>query len=130
MTDENRKRRRAANRWGKAAEWIAAIYLLTKGYRILALRYKTKLGEIDLVARKGDLAVMAEVKARGSVQQAVDAVSAQSMRRIRNASDLWLAKQPMQRGFRSATTLWLFAPGNCRFISKMRFDIATVRLAP
>jgi len=94
VTDENRKRRRAANSWGKAAKWIAAIYLLTKGYRILALRYKTKLGEIDLVARKGDLAVMAEVKARGSVQQAVDAVSAQSMRRIRNASDLWLAKQP------------------------------------
>ncbi len=45
-------RRRKALRRGSAAEYIAAIFLMLKGYRILAMRYKTKLGEIDIIARK------------------------------------------------------------------------------
>ena len=86
-------RRRKALRRGSAAEYIAAIFLILKGYRILALRYKTKLGEIDIVARKGDLAVFVEVKARADEMGAVDAVSYASQKRIRAASDLWLARQ-------------------------------------
>ncbi|MCF3640801.1 YraN family protein, partial [Rhizobium sp. TRM95111] len=46
-------RRRRAFRRGHVAEYVAALYLLCKGYRIVALRYRTKLGEIDLVARRG-----------------------------------------------------------------------------
>lgn len=86
-------RRRKALRRGSAAEYIAAIFLMLKGYRILALRYKTKLGEIDIIARKGDLAVFVEVKARADEMGAVDAVSYASQKRIRAASDLWLARQ-------------------------------------
>ncbi|MBB3388742.1 putative endonuclease [Rhizobium sp. BK275] len=86
-------RRRKALRRGWAAEYIAAIFLMLKGYRILALRYKTKLGEIDIVARKGDLAIFVEVKARADEMGAVDAVSYASQKRIRAASDLWLARQ-------------------------------------
>ena len=47
------KRRRAFRR-GHAAEYLAAAYLLCKGYRILAIRHRTSLGEIDLIARKPD----------------------------------------------------------------------------
>ncbi|MEN9895604.1 MAG: hypothetical protein RIR97_1456 [Pseudomonadota bacterium] len=75
------------------SEILAAFFLMAKGYRILALRYKTPLGEIDIVARKGDLVVFCEVKARKSVNEAVFAVSTTAQKRIRNASDLWLSKQ-------------------------------------
>ena len=83
-----------ANRKGILSEWLVAGFLILKGYRIVAMRYRTKLGEIDLVARKGDLVAMIEVKARNTIEQAVDAVNPTTMRRIQNASDLWLAKQP------------------------------------
>jgi putative endonuclease len=86
-------RRKKALRRGSAAEYIAALFLMLKGYRILALRYRTKLGEIDIIARKGDLAVFVEVKARADEMGAVDAVSYTSQNRIRAASDLWLARQ-------------------------------------
>lgn len=87
-------RRRAAERRGRFSEWLAALSLMLKGYRIVALRHKTRLGEIDIIARKGDLAVFIEVKARQDARAGVDAVSATAHRRIRAASDLWLAVQP------------------------------------
>ncbi|MET0747126.1 MAG: YraN family protein, partial [Rhizobium sp.] len=89
-----RLQRRKAWRRGHVSEYLAALYLACKGYRILAIRHKTPLGEIDIVARKGDLAVFVEVKARRDAQAAVDAVSFTAQRRIRAASDLWLAQQP------------------------------------
>lgn len=85
--------KKKAYRKGFIAEYIAALFLLLKGYRICELRYKTKLGEIDIIAKKGDLAVFVEVKARRTVQGGIDAVSHSSQHRIKNASDLWLAKQ-------------------------------------
>lgn len=92
-TGETRKRQKAWRR-GHIAEYLAAAFLMLKGYRILAIRHRTKLGEIDIVARKGDLAVFVEVKSRHGAQEAIDAVSVSSQRRIRAASDLWLARQP------------------------------------
>lgn len=86
--------RRKALRRGHVSEYIAALYLLLKGYRIVAIRHRTKLGEIDIIARKLDLAVFVEVKARRDEMGAVDAVSFSSQKRIRDASDLWLARQP------------------------------------
>ena len=67
--------RRKALRRGRMSEYVAAIFLMLKGYRILALRHRTRLGEIDIIARKGDLAVFVEVKARHGEAAAVDAVS-------------------------------------------------------
>lgn len=89
----DRKRLKALKR-GALAEHRAALALILKGYRIIAFRYRTKLGEIDIVARKGDLVACVEVKARISLEASVFAVSDSAQRRIRAASDLWLAKQP------------------------------------
>lgn len=89
MTD-----RRRAYRKGHAAEWIAALSLMIKGYRIVARRYRTKLGEIDLIARRGALIAIVEVKARPTLQEAMDAVGITAQRRIDAAADLWLARQP------------------------------------
>jgi putative endonuclease len=84
--------RQRAQRRGHVSEYLAAFYLLLKGYRILAIRYRTRLGEIDLIARKGNLVAFIEVKARASEALAIDAVGFDSQRRIRAASDLWIAK--------------------------------------
>lgn len=86
------KKRKRAHRRGHLAEYLAAFYLVLKGYRILALRYRTPLGEIDIIARKGELVAMVEVKARKAETTAVDAVSFESQRRIRAAADVWLAR--------------------------------------
>lgn len=90
---ERLKRRRAWRR-GHFSEYLAALFLTARGYRIVAIRHRTHLGEIDIIARRGDLAVFVEVKARRQQQQAVDAVSHAAQTRIRAASDLWLARQP------------------------------------
>ncbi|MGK6316063.1 YraN family protein [Neorhizobium sp. DT-125] len=91
--DRQRAQRQRAQRRGHVSEYFAAFYLMAKGYRILAIRYRTRLGEIDLIARKGDLVVFVEVKARIGEREAVDAVGFTAQKRIRSASDLWLAKR-------------------------------------
>jgi putative endonuclease len=90
----NLAKRRKAWRRGHLSEYLAALYLFAKGYRILAIRHRTRLGEIDIIARKGDLAVFVEVKARRGEREAIDAVAPAAQRRIRAASDLWLARRP------------------------------------
>ncbi len=87
------EKRLKAVRRGSLAEYRAAFSLVLKGYRIVAFRYRTKLGEIDIIARKGNLIACIEVKARRSLEDSVFAVSDFAQRRIRAASDLWLAKQ-------------------------------------
>ena len=95
MVDADRRRKRLrAYRKGFTSEWLAAAALLIKGYRIVAWRYRTKLGEIDLIARRGDLVLIVEVKARASLAAAMEAVASQSARRIEGAADMWLSRQP------------------------------------
>ena len=88
----DRKRIRA-ERLGRWSEYRAALALLLKGYRIVALRYKTKVGEVDIIARRGDLVIFVEVKARRDLRAGVDAVGDTAERRIANAADHWLRRQ-------------------------------------
>ncbi|WP_136657833.1 YraN family protein [Nitratireductor sp. XY-223] len=85
--------RRRAYRRGHIAEWLAAVALMAKGYRIVARRFRTRAGEVDLIARKGDLVALVEVKARASEQAAIDAVTGTAARRIAAAGDIWLSRQ-------------------------------------
>jgi putative endonuclease len=85
--------RRKAYRRGHRSEWLAALALMLKGYRIVARRYRTKRGEIDLIARRGDLVIMVEVKARPTLMEAMEAIGRESERRIEGAADLWLTRQ-------------------------------------
>ncbi len=85
--------RRKAERRGHRAEALAALALMLRGYRIVARRYKTPLGEIDLIIRSGDLVALVEVKARRDLQAGFDAVSFAAQRRIIAAGDLWLGRQ-------------------------------------
>lgn len=93
MPETGRDRRFAAYRLGHRGEWLAALALMIKGYRIVARRHRTRLGEIDLIARRGDLVLIVEVKVRPTLAAAMDAIGPASARRIEGAADLWLARQ-------------------------------------
>ena len=76
----------AAFRTGLSAESRAAAFLMAKGYRILAKRFRTPYGEIDLVARKRNLIAFIEVKARASLDDAAYAVTPRQQARIIDAA--------------------------------------------
>jgi len=89
-----RPERQAAFRVGISAESRAAAFLIAKGFRILARRWRSPLGEIDIVARRRRLLVFAEVKARASLDEAAESVSDRQRRRIAAAAEIWLAANP------------------------------------
>jgi putative endonuclease len=106
-----RRERVAAFRLGLSAESRAAVLLIAKGYRIAARRWKTPFGEIDIVARRRRTLVFVEVKARMRVDDAAEAVTERTQRRIIAAAELWLAHHPedVQRDIRF--DVMLVAPG-------------------
>jgi putative endonuclease len=67
-------RRRIAFRFGLSAESRAAAYLVAEGYRILGRRFRTPVGEIDIVARRRGVLIFVEVKARESFDAAAEAI--------------------------------------------------------
>jgi len=79
---------------GLSAESRAAAYLIAKGYRILARRWKSPVGEIDIVARRRQLLVFVEVKARASLDNAAESVLPRQRQRIAAAAEAWLASYP------------------------------------
>jgi putative endonuclease len=87
-------RRRLAERGGRRAEALAGWLLRLKGYRILAERYRTPSGEIDLVASRGNTVVFVEVKRRRDEGAAIAAVTASSRARIARAAALWVSRHP------------------------------------
>ncbi len=89
------KRDRAkAYRKGRRAEQIAALALRLKGFRPIERRYRTPVGEVDLIMRRGGLVLFVEVKARPTRELALDSISRGAQRRIEAAAEWWLARQP------------------------------------
>jgi putative endonuclease len=84
----------AAFRLGLSAESRAAMLLMAKAYRIVARRWKTPFGEVDIVARRRRDLVFVEVKARDNFDDAAEAVTERSKQRIVAAAELWLAHHP------------------------------------
>jgi len=100
----------AAFRTGVSAEGRAAAFLMAKGYRILARRFRTPHGEIDLVARRRNLLVFVEVKARASLDEAAYAVTPRQQRRIIDAAQAWLATHQEHADFELRFDAMLIAP--------------------
>jgi putative endonuclease len=86
--------KRRAHAFGLRAEWLAALWLMLKGYRILARRYSAAGGEIDIVARRGDVIAFVEVKARPGLEEAAVAISEGKRRRMSQAARAWLTRNP------------------------------------
>ncbi len=102
--------RLAAFRTGVSAEARAAAFLTFKRYRILARRFRTPFGEIDLVVRRGNLLVFVEVKARASLEEAAYAVTPRQQRRIIDAAQAWLVAHPEHAEFELRFDVMLIAP--------------------
>ena len=100
----------AAFRTGISAESRAAAFLMAKGYRILAKRYRTAHGEIDLVARRRNLIAFVEVKARASLDEAAYAVTPRQQQRIIDAAQGWLVAHPEHAEFELRFDAMLIAP--------------------
>jgi putative endonuclease len=67
---------------------------MAKGYRMLAMRYKTPVGEIDLVMRRGRVLVMVEVKARANYAAAAAAIHMRNQSRVMRAAQYFLIGHP------------------------------------
>ena len=100
----------AAFRTGLSAESRAAAYLIAKGYRILARRFRTPQGEIDIVARRRQLLAFVEVKARRSLDEAAYAVTPRQQQRIIGAAQAWLMTHPEHAAFDLRFDAMLIAP--------------------
>jgi putative endonuclease len=100
----------AAFRTGLSAESRAAAFQMAKGYRILAKRFRTPHGEIDIVARRRNLIVFIEVKARASLDDAAYAVTPRKQQRIIDAAQGWLMAHPEHADFELRFDAMLIAP--------------------
>lgn len=79
---------------GLAAEWVAAGWLVLKGYRVIARRVRTAGGEIDLIAVRGRRIAFIEVKHRQDLAAAQASIASRQRQRVRKAAQMWLGKRP------------------------------------
>lgn len=84
--------RRLAYIRGLLAEWYCMIWLVLKGYQILAHRFKLPQGEIDVVARRGRMLVFVEVKARAGLQEALHSITTGKRERTMRAAQGFIAR--------------------------------------
>lgn len=104
------KRGKKAHRLGTHAETLCYIILWLKCYRILAQRYKTKQGEIDIVAARGRNIIFVEVKARPDHEQAAGAISPQQQTRLARAGQAFLAHHPQYNDYNLRFDAMLVTP--------------------
>ena len=96
---------------GHRGEWLAALWLMLKGYRILGFRLRAPQAEIDLLAQRGDVLAVVEVKQRTSLAAALEAVRADQRDRLRRAGRTLAARRPSLRKLNVRLDLLALAPG-------------------
>lgn len=101
----------AARRSGRRGEVLAAVWLMARGYRILGFRLKTPQAEIDLLAQRGRVLAVVEVKRRADLATAVDAVTADQRARLRRAGTALASRRPGLAGLEVRLDLVALAPG-------------------
>ena len=77
---------------GRRAETLACWFLRLKGYKVLKQRFKTRQGEIDIIAKKRKSIVIIEVKQRANAEKLHETVSYENSQRIMNAAEIFLNK--------------------------------------
>ncbi len=86
------KNKQKSWRLGMFAETVCIWFLRFKGYRILARRYKTKVGEIDIIASKSGGIFFIEVKARPDLRTGLECISPKQKLRIQHAAQIFLSR--------------------------------------
>ena len=100
-----------AHRQGHASEWIAAAWLMAKGYQILGFRLKNRAGEIDILARRGRILAVVEVKRRATLDAALAAVGPDQHQRLLAAGRAVLHGRPSLAGHELRIDMVALAPG-------------------
>lgn len=103
-------KRQAAEARGRKGEAYAALWLRMKGWRILAERVRTSAGEVDIVARRGNLVAFVEVKTRATAAELDHAIDDYRLRRVAAAAEI-LAPRFAQAGEDIRIDVILIAPG-------------------
>lgn len=103
--------RRRARDYGRIAEIVAALWLTTKGYRVVARNYLGGGGEIDLIARRGSTLVFVEVKARQSLDDALRAVDRAKLEQVARAGRAFLSENGISGSVAIRFDVVLVAPG-------------------
>jgi putative endonuclease len=116
MTPTGDRRRRAVRR-GRWAETLAAWLLRLKGYSLLARDYRTAVGEVDILARRGQVLAAIEVKRRADLDHAAQSVQARQRRRIERAASAYLARLPDGAGLSLRFDVVLVARGRLKHIA-------------
>ena len=106
-----RARGTAARRSGRRGEVLAALWLMAKGYRILGFRLRTRQAEIDLLAQRGAVLAVVEVKRRASLAAALETVTFDQRERLRRAGVALAASRPALKGAAVRLDLIALAPG-------------------
>jgi putative endonuclease len=101
----------AARLSGRRAEVWAAAWLMAKGYRILGFRLKTPQAEIDLLAKRGRVLAVVEVKSRLSLETALETVTFDQRDRLRRAGAQLAANRPGLSACAVRVDLLALAPG-------------------
>jgi putative endonuclease len=103
-------RRSQAQRRGRLAEFACRWYLRLQGWRIVAVDWRCPAGEIDILARRGGVLAIIEVKTRGDLASAADAVLPRQRRRITRAASAFLSARPDLAGLALRFDVMLIAP--------------------
>jgi putative endonuclease len=106
---ENRTRRRAERR-GRVAERLCLWHLRLRCWRIVARQWRCPSGEIDILARRGGVLAVIEVKRRAGLAAAAEALSPRQRRRIERAAEVYLATRPDLAGLALRFDLMLVTP--------------------
>ena len=102
--------RQRAQRRGRLAEWICVWHLRLRGWHILARGWRCPSGEIDILARRGRVLAVIEVKSRGEFATAASALAPRQRRRITRAAEAFLLQHPDLAGLGLRFDLMLVAP--------------------
>lgn len=98
-------------RRGHMAELVAAALLMAKGYRILARRWRSPYGEIDLIARRGRRLAFVEVKRRPTRLEAEAAITPRQSGRYARAAEFWVGRNPAFSEHERALDIVFVTPG-------------------
>ncbi len=106
----DRAAHRQAEARGRRAETLGTWLLRAKGYHILARRFRTPAGELDIVARRGRTIAFVEVKARAGLEAAILSITPHQQARIMRAALLFVASRPGLAAFNMRFDVMLVAP--------------------
>lgn len=109
--------------FGLGAEWLACLWLILHGYRILERNYAAAGGEIDIIARRGKSVCFIEVKARPTLDEARTAISFAKQKRLIRTIAHWQSQHLTLQGYDLRADAIYIAPWRWPLHAQQVFDL-------